>query len=193
MRKLFRWPVLATLVALSAGGVVLARHLWAMPGGVAGRDPFTLVHSLTPLDLCHPEVANQCAVGVDAQGPFLNFTAQPGNTGPIMMFTYRPRGIQANTPAQFGDGGIHAVDMFRALFERWARSSPVAQYMFIGGPPLADHWSKICHYGSPPPVLPMHVEIGSVMMGVGGGYPTLTFAVDPTGSFEDYQFNFDPQ
>ena len=144
--------------------------------------------------LCHPDSPNWCAVGVDGQGPFLNFSATPGGVLPPVIYTYRPRGLVANTVAQFGDGGIHAVDLFRSLFERWARTGMpgAGGTIFQPGPPVLNHWKKLCFFGGAV-VIPMEVEIGSIMPGIAGGMPGLQIVVDATGSFEDYQFMFDPQ
>ena len=193
--KLFAVVTLLVGAAFAVGVGRFARADPPSPG--QERDQFTTPHMIQPTLLCSPTGPTYCKMGIDATGPYFAFLAYVPTIGPGgTLFTYRPRGLVPNAVAQFGDGGINATELFRKLYERFARMMAGGGNIFVPGPAAFDHWNLPCPgFAVPLPTLQMVVEIESVMKApVGGaGQPSLLIVCDNTFTFEDYEFLWDPK
>lgn len=201
--KMLRVP--AALAAVLLLGFVVARTVQAStPPTIppAPRDEFDLVVPIRILDVCFtvtqgPNVSDLVELGTDATGPYYGIWYMPlGFANPVLL-CYRPRGLVANTVAQFGDGGIQAVELFRKYYERWRRAQTVP-----GGPPAIfnptplqfDHWWPACIFCGPnggPNTCPiMQMVITAEEWAIG---PYVRILCDPlTWVFEDYNFEYKP-
>lgn len=137
-----------------------------------------------------PPVTNIAHVGVDGDGPYFAFWLKPGTPDPFMI-AYRPRGMTANTVAQFGDGAIHAVEIYRKYYERWHRAAPgVNMFVFAAS---NRSWMPACTLVPPPPnpatLIQMVITAEEWAVSANG----IFVLWDPVSAcFEDYDFEYMP-
>jgi hypothetical protein len=198
-----------SLLLLAGGALFVTRRAEAIPP--APRGAFTLLQTFTAVNLASaPGWGTEARMGIDSAGPYYQFKTFPPGGGAAATQIYRPQGQVANTPAQWGEGALEAVELFRKHFERFARSG-------AGGAQAAGTPGNIYSGAVPGGNLIFHVTQNGPIIGMpalpvsnisadledfmhavppffnGGAAPTLIIVTDPlTNVFEDYEFTYSP-
>jgi hypothetical protein len=198
--------VVALLPLVGAGVFVIPRAEAIPP---AARGAFTLVQNFTAANLAGaPGWGTEARMGIDSAGPYYQFTTFPVGGGAAAIHIYRPRGQVVNTPAEWGDGALAAVELFRKHFERFARSGNGAAQaaglpgsIYAGAVPGGNLFFHVTQngpiFGMPPmPVANVSADLEDFMHQIppnfaNAGAPQMIIVEDPTTNvFEDYEFRY---
>jgi hypothetical protein len=211
-----RLRVHALLGAALLTGFLVTRTVQAATPPTIPPAPRAEFNLLTPIrisDVCFtpdqddpPGTTDMVHLGIDGTGPYFGIWYKPlGFANPVLL-SYRPRGLMANTVAQFGDGGIHAVELFRKYYERWRRAQtnvgaangvfvPTGTFGGVTYPGLQyDHWWPACIFCGPNgglftcPIIQMVITAEEWALG-----QWIQVMCEPvTFCFEDYDIPYKP-